>query len=204
MDPKNSPSIVAPSNGLNRRTLLTAGAWSVPAVAVMATAPLAAATTETRDLAMFANGGSTVEGFSADGTRKFEQGVAVIGTFFTLNGTQPTPAGSVLRFTWDGRLFPAEQVTVTVSGVALELTPTATGAHSRQVTYVVSQPVPASTDPGDVNSGLSWRLDLGRQDFDFYAEDVAPFSYSVAAPAGFSDPDPSNNGFVSEAVYLNV
>lgn len=191
----------ASESGIERRALLRAGAWSVPVVAAVAAAPLAAASDGLRDLYVGGHAGETVIGFNSNKSRYFEQSITSAGQFFTVDGTDLTPAGSIFRVEWDSRLFPSGAALM-VDGVSLTAFETGnTGTHGAYATFIVTQPIPVG-DPSN-DAGLSWSVSLGAQATVFFPadNDLHPYVTLLTPPAGVTDPNPANNGWSAAASY---
>lgn len=191
----------ASESTFDRRTLLRAGAWSVPVIATVVATPVAAATTvSTSDLSVEGNGGSLQLGFNADRSRYFEQSITSLGRFFTV-GEEATPSGSVLRVEWDSRRIPGDvELLIDESPVAVSGSGSV-GTHGAYATFIIDRPIPAGVPLGQ--TGLSWTVRFGEADEDFYPEDedLHPYAVLLTPPVGYEDPDMGNNGWTEQASY---
>ncbi|MFT3889719.1 MAG: hypothetical protein QM713_16370 [Arachnia sp.] len=189
-----------PHADMRRRTVLKAGAWAAPTIAVAAAAPLAAASVEAVDLAVGGRAGAGLFRFNADNTRYVTQSYTTVGEIVS---SAPTP-GCIFSIQWDERIMSG--FTLTLGGSDEPITPTSTGpigTHGQSATFVIGRPIPVATlDSGE---GLAFELRGAPLDTSFFPddEDLHPFVI-YATPGTGSDPDLSNNGWTSEARYGNA
>ncbi|RGE22465.1 hypothetical protein [Leucobacter sp. wl10] len=186
--------------GLQRRTLLKATAWAAPVVAVATTAPLASASGEGNDLAIGGFAGDNRIAFNADRTRYMEQAYTTAAQVVTVGGAEPTPPGSVLSLEWDSRNFTGATIQINGGPSIAPASTAPTGANGTAATFMISQAIPVGT-PGDPAGGLSLNVNLvGVQEEFAYVENAHPYVVDIAPPSG-TDPDPTNNGWRTEARY---
>lgn len=197
----NSAPSDAPRTNFRRRTLLKAGAWAAPTIALSTLTPVAAASGAGPDLAVVGYAGETLIRFNAAKTRYLSQDYTTRGLIGTVGGTDPTPAGSILTVEWDGRFYGG--ATLTLGSGSQPVAPTQTGtirAHSKFATYVVTQPIPVTGT--DASGGLAFAVDFTDPDDSFYpdAEDAEPYVFTIVPPTG-QDPNLGNNGWSAAARY---
>lgn len=185
--------------GIDRRSVLTAAAWSVPVVAVAVSTPLAAASVAGFDL--FTQGLQRGDGtafFNGDATLKYLDGFA--DGFTLLNhGPQEAPAGTIVTMRYDNRIITPGDFSFSQGGPSNPRTPLSYSApvvngNESTVTFVIPVPVPVEEDvfgPGTIWIFTEYDLDI------LYPNDVLddyrPLYWQVLT----SDDDGSNNSFGS-------
>jgi len=182
------------THGLSRRTVVKAGAWSVPVIAAAVAAPLASASTVGFDLAAEPlNRGDGFSLFTADLTQSFSVG-SPLGFIIGNRGTQPSPAEAIsVQLRVDSRVWDVTGMTYAFAGDAptpvASTAPTISGdAATYTWTFVSSIPVGS-----DFTTGLTilFDLDMIAQYPNDHLDDYVPPIYTVIPPSG--DSDASNN-----------
>lgn len=152
------PHTTTPARGINRRTVLTAAAWSAPIIATAVATPLAAASNAPQfDLFMGGlQAGDALEFFSADLTMKYTDGFT---NGFTLmnRGPEPAPAGTIVQMRYDNRIVTPTDFEYRVgpegSLQPLSFTAPVSNGNESTVTFVLPVEVPVGDDvfgPGTV------------------------------------------------------
>lgn len=187
MSAENHTNAVAPitASSPSRRTVIKAGAWSVPVIAAAVATPLAAASTAGTDLIVqWLPSGTDVGARSADDTRGYTLGLPS-GVWVSTTSTTPVPAGSTLTVSYDDRVLGAPSATA--AGVPL----VSAGSGS----FILPE-IPAT--------GAQLRVDIpyATKTAEWH-EDITPLSVT-ATPATGNDPDDSNNTVMLEARYFDT
>jgi hypothetical protein len=188
-----SATDATPSSGLDRRTVLKASAWSLPVVAVALGTPLAAASVSEFDIRLIAeDNAESIGASSPDGTQAYTLVVPLVFDAFT-QGTTPTPPGSTVVVSFDTRLLSG--VSLTVGGTPAPLISTVTNGNVETVTFNVPVAIPVAPDRAVIRPSFDLRND------GVWIPDAAPYSVTVVAPTGTTDPAPGNNASVSTPNY---
>lgn len=183
--------------GIDRRSVLTAAAWSVPVVAAVAATPLAAASAVGFDL--FTNGlqrGDSATIFNGDATLRYLNNFA--DGFTLLNhGPLEAPAGTVVTMRYDNRVVTPTDFTFSQGGPSNPRTPLLYSApvvngNESTVTFVIPIPVPVEEDvfgPGTIWIFTPFDLDIAYPKDAI--DDFKPLFWQVIT----ADDDGSNNFF---------
>lgn len=145
------PHTTTTARGINRRTVLTAAAWSAPIIATAVATPLAAASGAPQ-FDLFMSGlqqGSSVDLFTADLTMKYTDGFT--GGFTLMNrGPEPAPAGTIVQMRYDNRIVTPTDFEYRIGSADTQqplsyTTPVSNGNEST-VTFVLPVEVPVGED----------------------------------------------------------
>lgn len=181
-----------PPGGIARRTVLKATAWSAPVVAMAVATPFAAASTNA-DLFVRDRGLSDFsEAFNADKSQLLTFGTPLGVTIGQSYNLTPVPVGSLLTFTYDNRVFDGLSIAIAGSPVAVS-SPVASGNVST-VTAVVPVELPESGGIDVDTTFATWNKD--------YLDGIAPFTATIAPPAGIVDPSNGDNTVTVSPTYL--
>ncbi|KJQ55993.1 hypothetical protein [Microbacterium sp. SA39] len=188
-----SATIDNPSSGPDRRTVLKASAWSLPVVAVALGTPLAAASATEFDIVLIPeDNAEPIGATSPDGTQSYTLVVPLMFDAFT-QGTTPAPPGSTVVVSFDDRLLSG--VSLTIGGTPAPPVSTVTNGNVETSTFSVPVAIPASPAVTVIRPSFDLRND------GVWVPDAAPYSVSVVAPAGTTDPAPGNNTALSTPNY---
>lgn len=186
--------------GIDRRSVLTAAAWSIPVVATVVATPLAAASAVGFDL--FASGlqrGDSVTFFNGDATLKYLDGFT--DGFTLLNhGPLEAPAGTIVTMRYDNRIITPEDFSFAQGSPSNPRTPLpystpVVNGNESTVTFVIPVPVPVEEDVFGV--GTIWiftPFDLDIAYPNDAIDDYKPLLWQVLT----ADDDGSNNFFGSQ------
>lgn len=182
-----------PSHGPDRRAVLKASAWSLPVVALALGTPLAAASVAEFDIFLIPeDNAESIGATSPAGAQSYALVVPLVFDAFT-EGTTPTPPGSTVVVSFDTRLLSG--VSLTVDGIPAPLVSTVTNGNVETATFSVPIAIPASPVTTVIRPSFDLRND------GVWVPDAAPYSVTVIAPAGTTDPAPGNNTAVSTPNY---
>lgn len=168
----------------DRRTFLTVSAWALPVVAAAVATPMAVASTAISDVALISGDGVTVIGAtSPDDTQSYT--LELPQTFNALTqSTDAVPPGASLVFSFDSRLIDVSSVQA--GGTPAVLVSSANDGNVRTTTFRITTAIPSGSflviEPvlGVINNGT-------------WVSDARPYSVTIVAPAGTSDPELGNN-----------
>ena len=179
---------------ITRRTLVTTGAWTAPAVLTASAAPALAASTAGYDLGLFSASGGTTRWYNPERTH---YNTSDWGNFaLENNGPEASPAtGVTFTFCYDQRLFGE----VSSNNSALLEQPAIT-TQGNLVTAVF--PVLVAIGPED-RQYVQLRTTKSPQDGQTEVRsDYEPTTWLINTPGG--DTDASNDIVVDEIEYLEV
>ncbi|MEJ1089491.1 hypothetical protein WDU99_14335 [Microbacterium sp. Mu-80] len=189
-------TIETTSTGLTRRRALKVAAWSVPALTVALAAPASSAS-ESIDLMLAPSAGGSVGTTNPEGTRQWQ--LTAGSGWEAYSEVAEVPAGTVLTVSSDIRILPNPVVTLMPQDEVLTATSTSTTGNMQTSTYTLP-----AIPPGGYLEGVPFTVTFDDVDPLPWAEDLGPFTVSIAAPAGVNDPDTGNNLISSEVVYSDI
>lgn len=198
MSTENHTNAAAPitASSPSRRTVIKAGAWSVPVIAAAVATPLAAASTTTEvDIAIgHIQAGDGFTATSPDGTRAVEYSLS-LGAIATVSGTEPVN-NAILTMQYDARLHPGTP-TVGEPGNYIDAATVSTTVNLTTATFVIPT-IPA-------NGGERWLAhQWDQQGTRAWYEDIHPVTMTVTPPSGITDPNLGNNSITSSVRYYDV
>lgn len=179
---------------ITRRTLVTTGAWTAPAVLTASAAPALAASTAGYDLGLFSASGGTTRWYNSERTH---YNTADWGNFaLENNGPEASPASGVtFTFSYDQRLFGE----VSSDNSALLGQPAIT-TQGNLVTAVF--PVLVAIAPGDRQYVQLRTTTSPEPEQTEVRSDYEPTTWLINTPGG--DTDASNDIVVDEIEYIEV
>lgn len=193
MTKQTQPTSVS-AHEFTRRTMVKAGAWSVPVIAAAVATPLAAASTAEFDLSVEPlNRGDAFPLFTADLTQSFGVG-SPLGFILGNRGTQASPLEAVsVQLRVDRRVWNVNGMSYAFAGddrtTLASTTPTING-DAATYTWTFVSSIPVGTD---ATTGLMvlFDLDMIAQYPNDHLDDYVSPIYTIVPPTG--DSDASNN-----------
>lgn len=177
----------------SRRSVLKAGAWSVPVIAAVAATPLAAASV-TVDLELFSMAGDGFEIENADGTRRMS--VSEPSRFLLRSAGGAAPVGTALSLEYDNRHRSGASLSILGStDTPLPAGETVSVGPRSTVTFIL--PTPVTTDQ------IHLAVDFATLTLPEFAEDFVPLTLT-AIVSGAIDSDPTNNVSAGTVSYEDV